>query len=231
MGCGQSSKVLAGGPEPTQDAANKYAVQSQEQPTEVNNEGEPPPPPTSAPDGFGLTNLEDINDPSALKDDMAEMRDPNDGLPLHARETTDEAEEKLRQMKADLKQRGMGTKKRRSTNKGLIIGGSNPFVENSANAGHTPAPPKVRKGAPLVENSANAGHTPAPSRMKKGAPRLDDAEIGEGGTLPLSAMGVERRMVEAEKDARGNLDSVTSLAAGDGKGKEQGEFQQDDFDF
>ena len=121
MGCA-SSKILAGGADPPASLARKASYMTQPEADEIiDNEDNTPEvavPAQKETDGMMYTNLEDINDRDALKDD-AKMNASLEGD--DAIIDPEGAEAKLQEYKKKLKEDGLGTKRKKSTNKGLIM--------------------------------------------------------------------------------------------------------------
>ena len=121
MGCA-SSKILAGAADPPASLARKASYMTQPEADEIiDNEDNTPEvavPVQKETDGMMYTNLEDINDRDALKDD-AKMNASLEGD--DAIIDPEGAEAKLQEYKKKLKEDGLGTKRKKSTNKGLIM--------------------------------------------------------------------------------------------------------------
>jgi hypothetical protein len=169
MGCG-GTKILAGVDDSGGDAPSKARKMSymaapaegegESSEGEVGDDVKKP-----GVDDMGLTNLEDINDKEVLRDDAAAMlREQGEGggggggFDKDTDLDPTSAEAVLKGYKVKLKEEGKGTKRKKSTNKGLVMGNSGssivPFAPEAGGGGGGGGGGEVKEKGVAASNRA-----------------------------------------------------------------------------
>ena len=245
MGCG-SSKILAGSveqndaqqnvrrssykmtaDEPAPGAAVAVAAAAAASATSVGDDfytdigevkdtdvvGDGPPP--SAPSAHAFSSHPDYEEevPDELK---AELSPFDTGL------TSASAEEKLKSYREELVKKGVGTKRQKSSNAGLVMSSSSADMTALLTVSEEQAVHAARR--PTNESSSSSSSS-----------KRDKDDGGDTSTLPLLAMGAEgqRRRAEMEGQARADTRTMASLReiGEDSENRTQKNFEANDFDF